>query len=199
VKFYVIDGSAADSPLAAVFPALKQTLPHSVTLVEFRQVENAINEIAQELERRQKSDDTHPPAIFLFIYGIQRYRVLRRQEDSFSFSSSEEEQKPKPDKQLIDILREGPPLGIHVIAWADTPATVDRTFDRTSMREFDNRILFQMSAADSSNLIDSPAANKLGFYRALAYSEEQGVMEKFRPYAIPGKHWLETVGNGLKR
>jgi len=31
------------------------------------------------------------------------------------------------------------------------------------MREFDNRVLFQMSAADSSNLIDSPIANKLGF------------------------------------
>src|SRR2546430_12485844 len=54
------------------------------------------------------------------------------------------------------------------------------TFDRASMREFDNRVLFQMSAADSSNLIDSPAANKLGTNRALAYSEEQGVMEKFR-------------------
>ena len=61
------------------------------------------------------------------------------------------------------------------------------------MREFDNRILFQMSATDSSNLIDSPAANKLGLYRALAYSEEQGTMEKFRPYAVPDKEWLEGV------
>ena len=54
-----------------------------------------------------------------------------------------------------------------------------------------------MSAADSSNLIDSPAGNKLGFYRALAYSEEQGVMEKFRPYALPSKEWLERVHTAL--
>ena len=65
------------------------------------------------------------------------------------------------------------------------------------LREFGNRVLFQMSAADSSNLIDSPMANKLGFYRALAYSEEQGVMEKFRPYALPTKAWMDHVKQRL--
>ena len=80
-----------------------------------------------------------------------------------------------------------------MMAWADTPASVERTFDRATMREFDNRILFQMSAADSSNLIDSPAANKLGMFRALAYSEEQGVMEKFRPYALAAAAWIDDV------
>jgi hypothetical protein len=71
--------------------------------------------------------------------------------------------------------------------------------DRTATREFDNRILFQMSAADSSNLIDSPAANKLGFFRAMAYSEEQGVIEKFRPYALPDAEWLARISKGLSQ
>ena len=55
-----------------------------------------------------------------------------------------------------------------------------------------------MSTNDSSNLIDSPGGNKLGLYRALAYSEEQGVMEKFRPYAMPEKAWLVQVTEKLK-
>src|SRR5207244_8286603 len=119
-----------------------------------------------------------------------RYRVLRKAEDSFSFGSGgDEEKKPQADKQFADLLREGPAVGIHVLAWVDTPAAIDRTLDRGSLREFDNRVLFQMSAADSSNLIDSPAANKLGFYRALACSEEQGLMEKFRPYAMVEPGW----------
>ena len=54
-----------------------------------------------------------------------------------------------------------------------------------------------MSAADSSTLIDSPAANKLGFYRALSFSEEQGTMEKFRPYALPDASWLEHVASSF--
>ena len=61
------------------------------------------------------------------------------------------------------------------------------------MKEFENRILFQMSANDSSTLIDTPAASKLGENRALYYSEEENRIEKFRPYGIPELEWLEAV------
>jgi hypothetical protein len=56
-----------------------------------------------------------------------------------------------------------------------------------------------MSANDSSNLIDSPLGNKLGSYRALLYSEEQGTTEKFRPYALPGARWLEHVRASMQK
>jgi hypothetical protein len=46
------------------------------------------------------------------------------------------------------------------------------------------RILFQMNANDSSNLMDSPVAARLGAQRAFFYSEDQGKMEKFRPYGL---------------
>jgi DNA segregation ATPase FtsK/SpoIIIE, S-DNA-T family len=90
-------------------------------------------------------------------------------------------------------LRDGPAVGIHTLIWIDSPASLDRTVDRQSMREFDHRVLFQMSASDSSNLIDSPIANQLGFHRALYFSEEQGVLEKFRPYALPPADWVAQV------
>ena len=47
-----------------------------------------------------------------------------------------------------------------------------------------------MSINDSSALIDSPAASRLGPHRAFFYSEEQGRLEKFRPYAVPSDEWL---------
>src|SRR5207237_9506461 len=101
--------------------------------------------------------------------------------------------RPEPGARAAALIGDGPLVGMPVIAWADTPAAIERTLDRASMREFDHRVLFQMSAADSSNLIDSPIANKLGMFRALAYSEEQGVVEKFRPYALPGEEFIEMV------
>lgn len=196
-KFYVLDGSPSDSPLARVFPKLKEVVPHEVKLVEYRAVPDAIREVSEDLLRRQAGDDLRPPAVYVFIYGLQRYRVLRKQEDSFSFSPREADAGPATDRQFADLLREGPPVGMHVLAWCDTPAAVERTLDRASLREFDNRILFQMSASDSSNLIDSPLANKLGQNRALAYSEEHGTLEKFRPYALPDSEWLERVRESL--
>jgi hypothetical protein len=69
--------------------------------------------------------------------------------------------------------------------------------DRQTLKEFDYRVLFQMSAADSSHLIDSTGANQLGFHRALLYSEEQGGIEKFRPYADITDAWLEKARQQL--
>jgi hypothetical protein len=200
-KFYVFDGTPADSPLAGVMAKVRDAASGGrVEVVEYRATEETIAALAAELQRRGSEGGANPPPIFILVYGMQRYRALRKSEDSsFSFGSSDEEKKPQPDKQFGEILREGPPAGMHVIAWCDTAAALERTLDRAGMREFDNRVLFQMSANDSSNLIDSPTGNKLGSYRALLYSEEQGVMEKFRPYALPSAKWLEYVRQHLKK
>ncbi len=202
-KFYVFDGSPADSPFAGILESVRTTLPHPSQSVDYRAVPDAMVELSDEVKRRQAGavdSEAQPgaaadPEIYVIIYGLQRYRALRKSEDSFSsFSmSSDEEKKPDPGKIFSELLRDGPPLGIHILAWCDTPISVERTLDRGTLREFDNRILYQMSASDSSNLIDSPLANKLGFNRALAYSEEQGTVEKFRPYGVPPKTWLTWV------
>jgi hypothetical protein len=198
-KFYVLDGTPADSPLSGRFAEVKEALPHELKLVEYRQVENAMTELGEELHRRQSGEEASGPAIYLFVHGLQRYRVLRKQEEGFSLATGDVQKPVGADKHFADLLREGAALGMHVIVWADTLVAVERTVDRAAMREFDNRVLFQLSAADSSNLIDSPIANRLGFHRALVYSEEQGVLEKFRPYALVGGEFLQRVGKALAR
>lgn len=196
-SFVLLDGTPTDSSFAGELPQALAAIPNELKQIEYRQVDEAINELAEELKRRQEDDTGNHPAIFLLINGLQRYRSLRKGDDEFSFSMSDEPKKASAAKQFVELIKEGPNFGIHTIAWCDTLASIERTFERGLMREFDNRILFQMSSNDSSNLIDSPAANKLGFFRALAYSEEQGVMEKFRPYGMPTKAWLADAKQKL--
>src|SRR5688500_8490491 len=197
-SFYVFDATPADSPLTGTLSRVAAVLPQQTKLVEWRQTDAAINELAVELKRRMDSDERHPPATFVFIYALQRYRQLRKSEDSFSFGGGDEAKPPAPDKQFADLLREGPSFGMHVVAWADTPASVERTLDRANMREFDNRILFQMSASDSSNLNDPPLGRERGRQRAPAYREEQRRMGKFPPYALPDAARLEHVRQRLE-
>jgi hypothetical protein len=197
--FYVLDGTPADSYLAGTFESVTKALPQETRLIEWRAAGDALNELNDEVQKREAGDPSTQPEIFIFIYGLQRYRILRKGDDDFSFSMGDEPKKANPAKQFADILREGPGMGIHIVTWVDTVASIERTLDRTAVREFDNRILFQMSSNDSSTLIDSPTANKLGVFRALAFSEEQGVMEKFRPYALPDKDWLASVSTALAR
>jgi hypothetical protein len=194
VSFYLFDGTPADGQNFGYLPGVAAALPHRTKVIDYRAVPQAIHEIARELTRRQAAEGGVPPAIFIVVFGLQRYRTLRKSED-FSFSA--DAKGADPGKEFADIMRDGPANGIHIITWIDTATALDRAVDRGSMRELDNRILFQMSATDSSNLIDSPAANKLGSNRALAYSEEQGSMEKFRPYAQPDEKWLADVKEKL--
>ncbi|MDG3004692.1 FtsK/SpoIIIE domain-containing protein [Paludisphaera mucosa] len=198
VKFYMLDGSPVDSWLAGKLGQLKDWLPHNVTNVTQRNLAASINEIACEIDRRRDhagdADDQAP--VYLVIYDLQRFRELRKSDDDFGFSSSSsfgEEKAPSPGKQFGDILREGPSFGVHTIVWIDSVNNMNRMFDRNALREFELRILFQMSANDSSTVIDSPAAGKLGENRALFYSEEENRVEKFRPYSLPDPEWAAEV------
>ena len=81
--------------------------------------------------------------------------------------------------------------------WCDSLNNLNRVFDRQTIREFEMRVLFQMSPNDSSTLIDSPHASRLGPHRAFFSSEEQGTLEKFRPYGLPSEEWWSGVRTHL--
>ena len=100
-----------------------------------------------------------------------------------------------PAQVLANLLGEGGPVGMHVLAATDTWNNVSRWIPRKLLAEFEMRVLFQMSANDSSNMIDSPAATMLGLHRALFHNEHLGTLETFRPYAMPEDAWLEEFRN----
>jgi energy-coupling factor transporter ATP-binding protein EcfA2 len=195
-RFLVLDGTPADSPRVGTFAHLRQVFPHVLRVGGVRDAAAIVDEVARIVASRQESDD--PSNVFLIVHDLQRFRDLRKAEDDFGFSSMGSDEPPSPAKQLGTILREGPPLGVHVLTWCDSLNNLQRAFDRQSLREFEQRVLFQMSTNDSSNLIDSPAAGRLGPYRALYASEELGVLEKFRPYSVPTPEWLDRLRERLQ-
>ncbi|WP_422928783.1 FtsK/SpoIIIE domain-containing protein [Singulisphaera sp. PoT] len=195
-RFFVLDGTPEDHPRATFLEALAKRLPHAPTFGTGRDVTRILGEVAADVKRRQGHDAGDGPETFLFIHDIPRFRELRRKENDFGFSRDEEE---TPADHLATILREGPTLGVHLVVWCDNVINLNRIFDHQSLREFDMRALFQMSPTDSSMLLDSPLASRLGPHRAYFASEEQNRLEKFRPYGIPEDEWLKTVEDRLGR
>jgi hypothetical protein len=191
-RFYILDGTPTDAAHAGYLAKIAQLLPHPVRAGGFRELPAMLTEIAEELERRQKQHDVEWPSLYLLIHGLHRFRELRKADDDFGFSRKGGE-PANPAKQLADILKEGAGLGIHALVWVDGLNNLQRSLDRQALREFEMRVLFQMSVNDSSTLIDSPAASKLGMHRALFHSEDKAQPEKFRPYGLPAENWLEAV------
>jgi energy-coupling factor transporter ATP-binding protein EcfA2 len=195
--FSIIDYSPADVSYSNLFQELSTRMTHPTIVGKRRQLPDMMNQLATEVQRRIDEEDETASPIFLFINGLQRARDLREEEDfSMSFDDTA---PPSPARQLTTILREGPDVGVHTVVWCDTVTNLNRTIDRRALREFVMRVAFQMSAEDSSNLIDTPAASKIGQHRALFQNEEDGIMEKFRPYSIPSNEWLSWVGEQLKQ
>ena len=131
----------------------------------------------------KSSETTH----YAVIIGLERMRFLQRADDGFGFGGgggADADTLPAPPVQLETLLAEGPAFGIHLVLTCDRVASLERIIDRRAMRDIDQRVLFQMSANDSAQLIDAPDANDLGPHRALLHREDQGTLTRFRPYAL---------------
>jgi DNA segregation ATPase FtsK/SpoIIIE, S-DNA-T family len=191
---WVIEANSAEESTGEAVPRLYDlaTQLHLPTKqLSRREIPDRLADLAAEVERRTAGVIDSASPIVLVIHNLSRFRDFRRDENDFGFSSfGSEPAKVSTDKHWAKILREGPAVGVHTIVWCDTLANMLRCIERSTLREFDQRILFQMNPSDSSQLVDSPAASKLGKHFALFSHEETGVLEKFRPYAWPDANWL---------
>jgi len=195
---FVLDGTRPESPDAGFWQKFQRRVPIDATIVPPRDVVKTVVRIAEEVERRMAAGDSTVEPLFLVIYNVSRFRDLRKSDDFGMSSFDDDDAQPvNGGKQLSTILREGPAVGVHTLVWCDSYNNVNRWFDRSTLRDFEMRVLFQMNATDSANLMDSPAASKLGSHMAIFYSEEHGHAEKFRPYGMPTAEWLEWAGSRL--
>ena len=203
-------GLAAQFPeTAARFAVLESTVPGSLRQQQLKPVLDALSpstvqgraaELAgilgtlhQELRRRLDVSTDDAPSTFLFIQGLQNFRKLTV-EDEFSIAGDD---PTSPAGQFRDLLAHGPAVGIHVIAPCDTYHNLVRCLGRKALSHFGLRVLFQMSADDSSSLVDNPRASTLGLHRALLHHGQEGWLETFRPYAQPDSDWVSMVNTAL--
>jgi energy-coupling factor transporter ATP-binding protein EcfA2 len=186
-RVLLIDATPADDSHAGHFAEVFDGWP-GVRVYSPRDVAEALRDLAAESDRRQS--EAGPPTL-LIVYGLHRLRDLRKADDDLGFGRREG--GPSPATQFSNLLRDGPAVGLHSMVWCDTLVNVQRAVERSTLREFEMKVLFQMGANDSSSLIDSPAASRLGVNRALFAHEELSAPEKFRPFNLPDEHWLRRV------
>jgi S-DNA-T family DNA segregation ATPase FtsK/SpoIIIE len=191
--FVVLDGTAPHQPHAGYLKAVMEGWPQPMVLADRAGLSAALAGMAEEMNHRLKGDGSDRSVRYLLINGLQAYREFRRGDDDLGLGRRGADRTVSPLEHLQSLLRDGPGVGIHVLIWCDSLVNVMRSLDRAGLRECGQRVLFQMSAADSSHLLDSPLASRLGRNRALYYTDELGQPEKFRPYGLPSLAWLAEV------
>jgi len=198
-QFVVLDGEHDQPDHARLSDQLQTLQPFGIDFCGPRDSVERVKSVLTEVRKRGEEIDQRFNPFFLLINDLGRFRDLQPKADEFGFSGFGEEQTDDPGKYLSEILREGPAVGVHTLVWADNYNNVTRWFDRSVLRDFAYRVLFQMSATDSSNLMDSAAASHLGPYRAFFHDDDRGQHEKFRPYGAPTPDLLDEVASWLNQ
>jgi hypothetical protein len=186
----VLDGDRAEELDSALADTLQPYLATPLTTAGPAESTRALHQVADLLDARLAAPDVAHESIYLVIHDLARFRELQPDADELGLGRFGATDSNTPAARLNQILREGPAVGIHTLVWADSYHTLSRWFDRAALRDFGQRVLMQMSAVDSSHLMDSAAASQLGAYRALLHDQDRGQTEKFRPYALPPASWL---------
>ncbi len=197
--FLVADLTSDDSPWTALMGRFSEALPHPVRAARQRGLSTIVAEAAEAVEKRLAEERRDLPSVYLFVIGLQRARELRQDDMAYYSPRSDEGGPPSPSERFATILKDGPEVGVHVLAWCDTYASLTRAVDRRNLNELGIRVALTMSAEDSTSFLGEPVAAKLVEHRALLHDEDRvGQFEKFRPYAPPSAKWLEWVRDRLK-
>ncbi len=188
----LFDGTPDDADAADYLRKAADILGFANANVERYEIQSALAPLAEEVNKRISGESPDRSPHFVLIQGLQRFRELRKPEDDFGFGKKGDAPK-SPGELFVTILRDGPAVGVHSVVWCDSLTNLTRALDRQALKEFTQRVLFQMSAQDSSTLIDTPMASRLGRTRALFVQEELERPEKFRPYGLPELDALKAL------
>jgi ABC-type multidrug transport system fused ATPase/permease subunit len=199
-SFWILDGNVRNDGDESAWTPLIAVVPHATQLAGPHNAGEVIAQLADEVRRRSENGSDDAPPLFLFISDLSRFRDLRNDADDFGFqfNNGDEEKPPAFGTLLADVLRDGPAVGVHAIVWCDSYGNLTRWMSLQTQREFDRKVAFRMNGSDSSNLIDTPAAARLGVHRALLYHGDSGAVEKFRPYAAPPPEWVAWAGERFR-
>lgn len=144
VTIFALDLTNVGDPLHGRLDLLRR-LPQQVTVGKRRDVPRLVTAAHDLLAARAAQADAGevlPEApVVLAIFGLQRSRDLVRDGAALTGVA----------KQLARALRDGPDLGVHVLAWADSHGSVLRVLEGKDVSEFNVRVAIR--GGDSVRLL----------------------------------------------
>lgn len=189
-RFVVLDGSLPDSPSARTWGHLARLIP-DMKVFSPRDSATALQAIVDDMQTR---DDSAAVPVFIVAFDLGRFRDLRKADDDYGgFGGFDKPKTASPAALFAQIVKDGPAISVFPLVWCDGYQSAQRWLGRELLNRFEVRVLMAMNSNDSSNLIDSPAAGRLGPNRALLFRGDMGTLDKFRPYKAPSLGWLEEL------
>ena len=185
-QWTVIDFSPLDIDLGERLAKVADQRPGNVKIVRRRQLGATLSSHVAEIRRRIDLDDVRSQTLVLVLHQLHRARDLDAENVGIGSYDDDGGSEVHVDlNQLLhEVLRDGPEVGVHVVATADSYTRLQRRLGSAS-REMSMKVGFLMSPTDSQSMFDSEIASRLKGHQAVLLDEDANVMSKFRPFGFP--------------
>ena len=207
-EFYLADLSFKDEEWADVCEQFRDNFGMYKVVVEEKNSSMLIehvHELMMERKASVKADlPQEYPSLFMVVAGLHRIKDLKEERsdsllsmdsmDSFGSASS----PSSPVQKLVEVLRDGPELGINSIVWVNKYSDYENILGSETLLYFNQRVMLTMNEGDSQQLTGSDVATRIKDGQALLFqtdSEVERPDEKFIPYRIPSLEYKDKDGN----
>ena len=200
-SFKIVDLTSVDEPWAEHPEAFAEAVPHKVEVLGRHDLDVLV-ELAAEVARRVENPDeakSRAPTIIFTILGLHRARQLREQDGGGSRFIRRDDETSKPDLRtcLVQVLKDGPEVGVHVLLWSDAYSNLTKVLDGSELDDLGLRIAGPLAAQESTKLFDDHIASTIEKpNRMVAYDDERvGKLQMITPYAVPPIELIYEIGD----
>ena len=126
--------------------------------------------------------------LFLMIFGLDSLHVLKQE------MISEDDGELSLNKQLLQILQQGPELGINCILWARSYEGFRSVVDSVYLNRYFNKRIYFGEEEDAATVLGMKFNMRDLEEKTVAYRDmSKSVPNAFRVFELPATDWLESV------
>ena len=170
-------------PMEAGFGESMQLLgsgPWTVQSARRRSLQQVLDVIVRIVEDRREKGDDRGKAVLFVINGLGRSQDLRL----------DGPEARRHLESLTTILRDGPRVGVHTLAWCDSTAALAERLPPELVAQFALRVAGPMAAAEGLAFAETEITAGLAPNQTALADLEAGRLEAFVPFAGPARQWL---------
>ncbi|MET8652655.1 FtsK/SpoIIIE domain-containing protein [Nocardia aurea] len=153
-----------------------------------RALQSVSARILEEIERRHSLSEYRAAPIVLAFAGMGRARDIDPDDYGDDTLSA----------RLSRILRDGPEVGVHVLAWFERGVGVDRRLKSQARNEFAHRLAGRLSRDDSMTIVSSETAADLKAGQAVLADLDRATEVRVRKFAVPEPEKLVEFVGGIR-
>ena len=194
----LVDLSAEDEyaePDSTTFVHIKSKFDSQIKRVNLRDMEDAIGNVYDTLQRRMRAEESVDERLFLMFFGINRAQRLA----SSSIYEETDIGEVSTLSKIQEIVRRGGRYGINCIFWGENTAAVSRVLGSGYENDFPQRIVFATDAETQELLVNEERGSSLRATTAVYMDISSDVKNThFRPYEVPMKMWVDKFAKTYK-